>query len=509
MVHIQPGRPKKDAAMVHTFIGFTLTTALTFATLSSAQVMKFAPAAANSVILVDVGGLHDSAIGKTEDWAGKCAEDFAAGRAPFPPSARSILFARELDPNGLYSVRREVAVLQLIEPIGFQRLVEVVGGKVQTIGSRKVVASPRGFLAALPNDRSVVAYYPPDRQAFSRWLGAAEGRREPFSPYLARATETWPRTGQVMIALDMTEGLDESAIVEELKAQKELVRSETEAKLLARTFATIEGMRFTISVTDKIAAEWLIEFSEVIGVDAGLRLRPFLENAVKRIGDQTLDLSKWRMKVDEKGVSFRATLTTERLQSVFESIHSPILTGQSMHRKGGQDPNAAEANLRYFKNVGNVLRGIGRVTDRLSDYNAAAAEYERSAARIQRLSTENVDPELAAFAGQAAAMLTGTASSLRGVPRNAAEMEATAWNERFYYGPSWVNPGWTYPWRWGLAPPVYVNPNVTDMARSNIAGSVANESARRREGWDRIRELQRATAAHMTNKYGVDFGQTK
>lgn len=495
--------------MVRFFVGFAASAALTFAATASAQVTKFIPSAANSIILVDVVGLHDSALGKAENWAAKCAEDFAAGRAPFPPSAKSVLFARELDPNGLYTVRREVAILQTIEPIGFERLKEVVGGKTQTIGSRKVVASPRGFLAALPSDRSVVAYYPADRQAFSRWLGASEGKREPFSPYLARATEAWPRNGQVVIAMDMTDGLDESAIVEELKAQKDLVRNEADAKSLAHTFATIEGMRLTISVTDKIAAEWLVEFTEVIGVEAGQRLRPFLENAVKRIGDQSLDLAKWRMKVDGHGVAFRATLTTEQLHGVFESIHSPILTGQAMNRKGGQDLAAAEASLSYFKNVSNMLRGIGRVTDRLSDYNAAASEYERSAARIQRLSTANVDPELAAFANQAAVMLTGMASSLRGVPRNAAEMEATAWSERFYYGSSWVNPGWTYPWRWGLAPPVYVNPNVTDMARANISGSVASESARRRENWDKIRELQRATAAHMTNKYGVDFGQAK
>ena len=293
--------------------------------------------------------------------------------------AQTVLFARELDPNGLYAVRREVAILQSTEPVGFPRLTEVISGKVQTIGSRKVVASPRGFLATLLDDRSVVAYYPPDRQAFSRWLRASGNQREPFSPYLTRATKTWPKTGQVVIALDMTEGVDEAAIAEELKAQKDLVRTEADAKLLAETFATIEGMRFTISVTEKIAAEWLVEFTEVIGVEAGRRLRPFLEGAVKRIGDPNLDLAKWRMVVDGSAISFRATLTSEQLRGVLESIHSPILTGQAMNRKGGQDPAAAEASLRYYKSVSNMLRGLGRFTDRLSDYNAAAVEYERSA----------------------------------------------------------------------------------------------------------------------------------
>lgn len=495
--------------MVRSFVGFAILTALTSTKPASSQATKFTPSAANSIILVDVVGLHDSALGKKENWAAKCAEDFAAGRSPFPPSAKSISFTREIDPNGLYAVRREVAILQTIEPVAFQRLVEIFGGKAQSIGSRRVVASPRGFLAALIDDRSVVAYFPPDRPAFSRWLRTSEGRHEQLSPYLTRATETWPRNGQVVIALDMTEGLDESTIVEEVKAQKELVRTEADAKALASIFATIEGMRLTISVTDKIAAEWLVEFTEAIGVEAGQRLRPFLESAVTKIGDQSLDLAKWRMKVDGSGVAFRATLTTEQLRGIFESIHSPILTGQAMHRKGGQDAPAAETNLRFYKNVSNTLRGTGRVADRLSDYNAAAAEYERSASRIQRLSTENVDPELKAFAEQATSMLKVMASSLRGVPRNAAAMEATAWNERFYHGPSWVNPGWTYPWRWGLAPPVYVNTNITDLARTNIAGSVASEATRRREDWEKLRELQRATAAHMTNKYGVDFGQVK
>src|SRR5947199_10878061 len=89
-----------------------------------AQPTRFTPGSANSITLIDVVGLHDSPIGKAQNWAVKHAEDYAAGRAPFPPSAQSIMFAREVDPNGLYAVRRETAVMRTTEPIGVPRLEE-------------------------------------------------------------------------------------------------------------------------------------------------------------------------------------------------------------------------------------------------------------------------------------------------------------------------------------------------------------------------------------------------
>jgi len=473
-----------------------------------AQTGKFTPGAANSVILIDVAALHNSPIGKANNWAAKHAEDYAAGAAPFPPSTQSLMFAREIEPGGLRTVRREVAVLHSVELITFQRLAEVIGGKTQMIGSRRVVASTRGFLATLLDDKSAAAYYPADRQAFSRWLRAAQPEREQLSPYLARAAANWPRSGQIVIALDMSEAVDESAIGDELNKRKDLGLTDANAKALAKAFATIEGMRFTVAANEKINAEWSVEFTEPI---AGVErlMRPFLENAVKRIGDNTLDLSKWGMSLTTHAVTFRSTLSPEQFRGVLESIHSPILMGQALNRKGAADPAAAKLNLSYYRGVANILQALGRSANRLDDYNTAAMQYERAASRIQRMSAEKIEPELTAFANQAASMLMTMASMLRGVPRETAINETIAWNDRFYYGPSFVNPTWNYPWRWGLTEPVYTGPNITNIAKSNIDRSIADEAAKRSEDWLRIRELQRLTAASMTNKFGVDFTQAK
>ena len=474
---------------------------------AKAQMTKFTPAATNSIILVDVVGLHNSPLGKTNDWESKHVEDYAAGKTPFPPAAQSIMFARELDPNGLHAVRREVAVIKSTEPIGFQRLAEVVGGKVQKISSRNVVASPRGFLAALLDDKSVAAYYPADRQAFGRWLKTAtQSENETLSPYLTRVSASWPRVGQIMMALDMTDGLDETAIVDELKLNKEIVKNEDDARALAKAFSHIEGMRFSIAVTDKINAEWTVDFTEsMTGMEK--TLRPFFESAVKRMSRTNFDLSTWSMSSTPRGVSFRSTLTPEQLKSVFESIHSPILMGQTLSRTGAVDPNQAKASQEYYRSVNNIVHALDRYADRMTDYNAAAVEYDRSANRIQRLSTENVDPECVQFANTVANMLFGMSSTLRGVPREAAVQTAGAWNQRFFRGPSYYDAGWTYPWRWGVTSPVVVNagPNPVDAARQTVARSMADESAQRRDEWLKIRELQRATDARMTNKYGVDF----
>jgi hypothetical protein len=486
---------------------FGMVVAALAASPANAQMAKFSPRMANSIILIDVNGLHNSPLGRQNNWAEKHIEDYAAGRTPFPAKAQSVMFAREIDPGGWRTVRREVAILRSNEPIGFNRLAEVVGGKVQKIGNRSIVASPRGFLAALIDDKSAVGYYPADRQAFGRWLkDATQGEQAQLSPFLTRVMNSWPRFGQLVIALDMTEGVDQATILEELKMQKELVKDEGQARQLAQAFADIEGLRFTIAVSDKINAEWNIEFSDSIA-GAERILRPFLENSVKRIGDSTFDLSTWTMTSSSKAVSFKSTLTPEQLYGVFESIHSPILNGQSLSPSTAPDPSQAAASQRYFRSVNNIVRSLDRFADNLADYNVAANEYDRSADRIQRMSTANVDPKVVEFGNGISTILFNMASVLRGVPREAAVQTATAWNERFFRGPSYYNPGWNYPWRWGVQPPVFVGggSNPVDQARGNIARSMSDEANQRRNDWLKIRELQRTTSAKMTNKYGVDF----
>jgi hypothetical protein len=479
---------------------------------AEAQVTKFSPAATNSIVLIDVAGLHNSPIGKERDWAAKHVEDYAAGRVPFPPTAQTIMFAREVDPAGLHAVRREAAVMKLSEAIGFQRLAEVVGGKVQKIGGRSVVASPRGFLAALVDETSVAGYFPADRPAFARFLkNGADAEKESLSPYLSRVAAMWPRMGQVMIALDLAEGVDEAMIAEELMRQKDAVKNEDEARALAKVFSHIEGMRFSIAATDKVNAEWTIDFSEP-ATGSEQALRPYFENAVKRLGDSALDLSKWEMTSTPKLVTFRSMLTPEQFRGVMEGVHSPILMGQSLSRMSPPDATMAKSSQQYFRSVNNIVSALDRFADNLNDYNAAAYEYDRSAARIQRLSTANVDPEVVRFGETIASMLFSISSSLRGVPREAAVQTASHWDQRFFRGPSYYNPGWNYPWRWGIQPPVFVggdNRSPVDEARGNIARAAADEATMRRNDWIKIRELQRATDAKMTNKYGVDFTPKK
>jgi len=473
---------------------------------ASAQTTRTSTSNANSIILIDVAGLHHSPLGQAREWAARHLEEYAVGRTPFPPTAQSIMFAREIDPAGFHTVRREVAIVHTVAPIGFQRLTEVVGGKVQKIGDRNVVASPRGFLAALLDDKSAAAFYPADRQAFARWLkDIPQFEHGKVSPYLTRVTASWPKGGQIVMALDLSGSSDESTIFQELRIQKDLVKTDEQARALAHAFARLEGMRLAINVTDKIEAEWVVEFSEPFTASQQT-LRLFLADAVKRMTDPSFDLAKWTMTTTSLQVVFKSTLTPEQLRGVFDSIHSPILTGQTFSPTGAPNLNQLEASQRYFRQVNNVVNALDRFADQLSDYILAANEYDRSAARIQRLSTANVDAEVLRYGDAVAKTLFGISSALRGVPREAAVQTATVWDDRFFRGPAFFNPGWTYPWRWGVLPPVFVNqPSPVGVARGNVARYMADEETQRRNEWLKIRELTRATDSKMANKYGVDF----
>jgi hypothetical protein len=217
------------------------------------------------------------------------------------------------------------------------------------------------------------------------------------------------------------------------------------------------------------------------------------------------------MSATSKSITFKSTLTPEQLRVTLESIHSPILTGQSLSPTGSPNLSQVQASVDYFRRVNNIIRSLDRFADKLADYNFAALEYDRSAARIQRLSTANVDPELVDFANTVAQTFFGMASALRGVPREAAVQVATTWDQRFFRGPAYFAPGWDYPWRWGSgsAYPGYAGVSPVGTARGNIGRTMADEANLRRGDWLKIRELQRTTNTKMTNKYGVDFMQAK
>src|SRR5262249_4620404 len=223
---------------------------------------------------------------------------------------------------------------------------------------------------------------------------------------------------------------------------------------------------------------------------------------------------KWTMSSSSTSISFKSTLNAGQMRGIFESINSPILMGQSLSRSSGPDLSTVTASQNYFRAVNNIIQHLDRYADLTSDFIIAANEYDRSAARIQRLSTANVDPDLVEFGNTISSMLFAMSSGLRGVQRNAAVQVEAAWNDRFFRGPSFYNAGWTYPCRWGIQPPVFLGDgglggNPVSQARANIAQSMADEANQRRNDWLKIRELQRTTNAKMTNRFGVDFMQTR
>ena len=496
--------------MSHRFIFATASLlAASFAGAAPPPLASLAPASTNALVLVDVAGLHDSPIGKTRDWVAKHAEDYRNGVTPFPETSTAVMFAREIDSRGWRGLKREISVVKTQGPVGIATLQKATGGKLQTLGRRKAIATRKGVMATLLDENTVAGHFPADRQAFGRWLsnvdsGSGTGLG---SPYLQRCVAAWPSDGQIMIAVDMANGADEAAILEELKTQPKGAPSEADAKKLAAAFARLEGMRLSIKATDRIEAVWSIDFSEPIAASEA-SLRPYFETAAKRVGEGEIDLSKWKMSMRPAAVVFTHVMSPEEFHSFLGAIHSPMLSGASYARSGAVDPSKSAASHKYFRTVSNLVNALDRNADSTTNYPLAASEYDRVGGRIQRISTDNVDDEVVAWADYVANVLFGISSSLRGVSREAETQAAGAWESRYFVGPTVSSyPGWNYPWRWGYSDPIYEGPNPVSAAREKTYRAIGDAAAQRRDDWLKIREASRAVERKMSDKYGIDFSK--
>lgn len=466
-----------------------------------------APPGTNVLILADVAGLHESPLGKSMNWAARHAEDYQSGVTPFPDTASAVMFAREVDPRNLRTIKHEVGVIRMTGPVGFKTLVDAVGGKASTIGKRMAMQSPHGVAAAMLDEKTLVTQFPADRTWFGKWLEGVDRKTlaGPDSPYLKKAAAAWPTGAQVVIATDMSGGIKEEAILEELRYRQEDPAKAAALDKLAAVFATLEGMRLAVRVTDVIAAEWSIDFSRPIGpMEASIR--PYFEEAVKRMGSAGADFSTWKMSFRPNAVVFNATLKPEEFGEMLGSIHSPILAGAAYGRSSAStapEPDRVQISHRYFRSVRNLLGALDKLADSTDNYVLAAMQYDRIAARIQRMSTYGVDPDIVTYSNQVVNLLYGLSSSLRGVPREAAVPDPQGATGA--YNTSGIVNGWNYPWRWGWVGPVYLDQNTRSVEYAKTARTIADEAGARREIWLQIRQMNVGMEKKLTDKYGVDF----
>src|SRR5207249_4595421 len=115
----------------------------------------------------------------------------------------------------------------------------------------------RGWYGYKVSDRAIGVMFPANRQYLSRWIKEPSSR---VSPYLLKASgEMGPSGPQLILALDLEDVVKPQQLEERLK-ERESLKAAKNIPEVAKTVATIQGLRFAVSIGEKATGTLRVDF---------------------------------------------------------------------------------------------------------------------------------------------------------------------------------------------------------------------------------------------------------
>src|SRR5262245_57343455 len=105
------------------------------------DLLKWIPEQANTLLLMDIYELHQSPLGKQEDWAKKHTRT-CLGDMFMSPKITKVAVAAQLNPSTL-NYAWEAGVIQLDQGIKEKELSRLVSGTPDSVAGKPIVLSPR------------------------------------------------------------------------------------------------------------------------------------------------------------------------------------------------------------------------------------------------------------------------------------------------------------------------------------------------------------------------------
>lgn len=467
------------------------------------DLLKYAPANANALLLVDVKGAYASPLAKSEKWSTKGDPENRGGLGFVPSDAEAVVVAADVNLNTL-ARNNQVGLVKVRSLPNVRELAAREGGSNDEIAGQLAALSPRDvYFTVLPGS-TLVAVHPADRQFTSRYVKAAAANKVgTLSPYLKKAAEG-AGANTVTIAVDLEDAIDKTLLKLGLPASPTVAKKGkgVDLNLLATFLSQVKGLTFSAKVTDQITGRIAVDFP----IEPG-RFRNTLPDMLREIiEDQGMaidGLDNWKAEFTDTTFSLSGPLAVADLKRIISLFAFPNPAGEPEPDAKGSEPTAG-ATKRYIQGVSAVLADIGRTKGQAS-YEKTATWHEKAADQIEHLSRRHVDPVATEMATQAANRLRAIGQSLRGVPIDTKALTA---QERVTSRGGGLSVGFGVSW-WGFRPqlienPVYVESNVPQI-RSQIAKVVEDDKQRRAEAWELIDKGMHEAKSAVAKKYKISF----
>lgn len=455
--------------------------------------VKWVPASANAIVLVRSKDILESQIAEKENWASERRRSYHAGSALLPPDTDRLLLAAQIDFQVLSPIW-QVSVFESTKALDIVKVSETVKGSIDPIAGQDAVALPSNAYLVKVSDKMLVSMSPADRQMTARWLQSQAASPIRLSPYLQDAVRYADNNAHVSVAFDLKDVVGADRIRERLTESKMFPEDQIEP--LVETITKIKGLKFGITINDKITGAIRVEFDGDATVLAD-KAKDILLYALRQNGMMIDDFADWPVEVKANEIQLRGPMSNIGLRQVASLIESPLSSDVASRYSELDQPDMKTRTMQYF-------RAVTEYTDSIRNKDAKAlgtyAKWmEKYARQIDNLSVLNVDPDMVEYGNYVANTFRDVSGILLG-----AEYDKI--NDRFQYRDDHVYSGVQYNGYWNRYYGYYYQ-NPQNRRDRQIVGARDTK-----KGFDDAKEVLREVDAEtakirqsMSQKYNIDF----
>ena len=473
-----------------------------------AEMLRWIPADANAIVIVDVDNLFSTPLAKKEDWRKQAADAFVNHELAVPPEARRVLFASQIGLGSQFNPEWELGVFDFERTPSFAAIARREGGQLDTVAAQSAVSLGKATTIVELAPGAVLGTSQPNRQTITRWISSAKKQTSPqVSAYLVQATKQIGSATPVVLALDLSDCTTVPSARAFLASLESLKDKAADQNDLAELVASVKGATLTVHVTQRREGKLRIEFDRPTAV-AKPYARELLSEVLHATQASLDDIESWSFNVDGTSITWSGELSPGSLRRLI-ALLVPASAGAGSLQS--EEPNAATTvspeakkaatSQRYFRSVKDLIDELHQTLHKTRDNHAVW--FERYARKVDDLPMKDVDKDLLTFGGNVSSSFRYQAQAKRmaGVRSGVREAQpnyATYGGYRTGYAN--VGPYGSYGnYSWSAT--VRVEPNRGQIRTEEQAVATQVKVSEWKEIEDGLVQIRRA----MTERYNVEF----
>jgi hypothetical protein len=299
------------------------------------------PGGANAVLVINVEKFVASPLGQAQELQARLMSGYADRPLAVPATARRVAIGAAVHPVGMRAIW-EAAIIELSGTPRLEPMLQAQGGYLDKIEGRPTAWTPRDTFYIALDDKTLAVARPAQRQLVRGWLLGKD--RPSLAPYFTTAMTAAGDADAVFIvdlddvigapALRYAYGMGRLPSLEKIEGG-----AEAEDKLI-QALASVRGMSIAMRVTDKISAQWIIDFEQPVAA-LGDQVEPFIIDVMTAADLYEPGVEdQWTFKAEGKRIVGTGTMQLAGLNKLI-GLLSPINVGDAEATAG--DGEAAPA----------------------------------------------------------------------------------------------------------------------------------------------------------------------